>query len=70
MQLNSTFSQKYILLGHFSHGAARPSRVCAQHKSLPNDKWPPGIDPGGHRFLRQNMAFSRTPIFGFGTDEM
>jgi hypothetical protein len=32
-------------------------------KFLPNDQWPPGIDPGGHRFWRQHMAFNKSPIF-------
>ena len=31
--------------------------------TLTNNKWPPGIDPGGHHFVVLNVSISNTPDF-------
>ena len=30
---------------------------------LINSKWPPGVDPGGHRFVVLNVSINNTPVF-------
>jgi hypothetical protein len=31
--------------------------------TLTNNKWPLGIDPGGHHFVVKNVSINNTPVF-------
>jgi hypothetical protein len=51
---------------HSLHHSTRPGWKCGRGvfiKFPANDKWPPGIDLGGHQFWRQKVPLNKTPDF-------
>jgi len=37
--------------------------ILPNPKVLTNNKWPPGVDPGGHHFAVLNVSINNKPIF-------
>ena len=38
-------------------------RIAKLLLTLTNNKWPLGIDPGGHHFVVLNVSINNTPVF-------
>ena len=44
-------------------GGCEISRNARFSETLINNKWPLGVDPGGHHFLLLNVSINKTAVF-------